>query len=753
MLIFNLGDPLVDEDLLGHCKKGDSRGTAKFYLRPSRQHHKSAPDILKTSSSATANHKAMHVPIPVSQSASTWRQPGTQLRINTGFAGGHKLTEVTQREDQQREEERRKSSETDQQAFKVLQKPRPHVDFNQGRDSPFESTATTSISDTRALTALRKPPPPPEGRQSSISRRQSTFIQPDRKDSLPQTAARRPSMTPSEHGTSRASELKRSANMISISPHTIAPVSSDSQFSPWKPGYEYPRVAKTYNVPRKSLPNGDIAKKSFEELRRSDSAPDDIPPPSPSSRGTDDSLKQQEGNVAPKQRLQDEDPLVKYGAVINRKESFVENNISFDDAPFPSFDDDDDGSSDDDGGLWALKPPSSVTSPVINTFSSDRSMPTQLLADSLTGSTDSSTQSFNSKTKRPVLHVQITEAGADAASARRAEPSVNEMSAITERTESMSTDNLSAKEATSATSATTPTSALGELPTASDFGNSRMNKRSPNLLRSTEDNAGSPDLYKNLAASSGGDGWAVRPPAEVVYQNLEKYFPNTDLDKPIIDDTPLYSPNSPLLETSVTSASPSTPLTTTTASSSATKHNSSETKTGEIKNASPDSVPRVLLEDNPTAVRGGANIDRTFSFKSSTCDGEAVEKLDVEPTIVAAAAAAVAAASAPKLPSQHLLPGGAAVKTSRPIGRSPRMKSIRIVAKEANDARRSHSKGVDSTSLGDSKILRRKSTKMWGQKVVEVTPGQIKKGHLSIRGRGRNRMYFFFCATNALYMC
>jgi tRNA A-37 threonylcarbamoyl transferase component Bud32 len=33
--------------------------------------------------------------------------------------------------------------------------------------------------------------------------------------------------------------------------------------------------------------------------------------------------------------------------------------------------------------------------------------------------------------------------------------------------------------------------------------------------------------------------WAVRPTAEVVYDNLENFFPNTDLDKPIIADQPV----------------------------------------------------------------------------------------------------------------------------------------------------------------------------------------------------------------------
>lgn len=37
-------------------------------------------------------------------------------------------------------------------------------------------------------------------------------------------------------------------------------------------------------------------------------------------------------------------------------------------------------------------------------------------------------------------------------------------------------------------------------------------------------------------------GWAVRPPAEVVYENLERFFPDADLDRPIVLDPPGMSP-------------------------------------------------------------------------------------------------------------------------------------------------------------------------------------------------------------------
>lgn len=52
-------------------------------------------------------------------------------------------------------------------------------------------------------------------------------------------------------------------------------------------------------------------------------------------------------------------------------------------------------------------------------------------------------------------------------------------------------------------------------------------------------------------------GWAVRPPAEVVYENLERFFPDADLDRPIVLDPPGMSPPaSPSTETSNTSVNP-----------------------------------------------------------------------------------------------------------------------------------------------------------------------------------------------------
>ncbi|AOA63360.1 MAP kinase kinase kinase [Komagataella phaffii CBS 7435] len=130
---------------------------------------------------------------------------------------------------------------------------------------------------------------------------------------------------------------------------------------------------------------------------------------------------------------------------------------------------------------------------------------------------------------------------------------------------------------------------------------------------------------------------AVRPPAEVVYDNLELFFPNTDLDKPLMDDaSPPPSPNSPIPEVSP------------------------------VNNTRPQ-------------------IHRKISSVRSASD--------------------------------HL---------ARPneLGRG-RVKTIRIVAQEAKKSRARLAENFESNKKADG-LLRRRSTKFWGRKVVEMKPGDAR---------------------------
>ncbi|QOU21826.1 hypothetical protein BRETT_001990 [Brettanomyces bruxellensis] len=142
----------------------------------------------------------------------------------------------------------------------------------------------------------------------------------------------------------------------------------------------------------------------------------------------------------------------------------------------------------------------------------------------------------------------------------------------------------------------------------------------------------------SFTLSSSDSSLDIRPPAEVVYDNLELYFPNADLDKMIIDEV-VSPPVSPIVE-------------------------HPDVKNNVMK----EHRKRKPLRSKPTTPK----VHRTVN-KSNSLGG----------------------------------------------GQFHRMKSIRIVAQEAKR------KAVmrQSSARRGGNLLRRKSTKMWGQKVIEVTPG------------------------------
>lgn len=157
----------------------------------------------------------------------------------------------------------------------------------------------------------------------------------------------------------------------------------------------------------------------------------------------------------------------------------------------------------------------------------------------------------------------------------------------------------------------------------------------------------------------------VRPPVEEVYKNLEKYFPNTNLDKPIIDDTPI-SP-----------------------------------------------VVQVAAETSKNMPTRKPTISRTFS------------NANISPI------------------NRHADSGDEVIygDNKEPELSRRRMKTIRIVANEARRKRlqRQLKTNPSQSATGnhtpdttkDSSSLLRKNTKLWGQKVVEVTSTQIEQGFVS----------------------
>lgn len=152
----------------------------------------------------------------------------------------------------------------------------------------------------------------------------------------------------------------------------------------------------------------------------------------------------------------------------------------------------------------------------------------------------------------------------------------------------------------------------------------------------------------------------VRPPVEEVYNNLEKYFPNTNLDKPIID------------------ASPESPVT------------------------------QVISSRRTFPTQRKESISRTFSNANNSPINPPTDDDNV-------------------IPVDN---GGKPFK---------RMKTIRTVANEARKKRlaggstnKKYSEPLAKTANEKSPgLLRRSNTKLWGQKLIEVTSAEIEKGFVS----------------------
>jgi mitogen-activated protein kinase kinase kinase len=154
---------------------------------------------------------------------------------------------------------------------------------------------------------------------------------------------------------------------------------------------------------------------------------------------------------------------------------------------------------------------------------------------------------------------------------------------------------------------------------------------------------GGTDITRQNSFAKHEDVWAVRPPAEVVLDNLENFFPNHDLDKPILVDHGNMSP--------------------------------------------------------PISPADASDSDTNATIKPKT----RVKKHNPQPA-----------------------------PTSVPVAAFPkptaRMKSIRVVAKEAIEKR----SRLQSVALGikGANLLRRKSTKVWGARMLEMTPGQVRLGQI-----------------------
>lgn len=178
----------------------------------------------------------------------------------------------------------------------------------------------------------------------------------------------------------------------------------------------------------------------------------------------------------------------------------------------------------------------------------------------------------------------------------------------------------------------------------------------------------SEDMSKMLRRESFAreDVWASRPPPEALINHLDDFFPNLDLDQPVLEEgqgtSPPPSPEGPLdgseLENLAATQSGMTVLGT--SSSPSKNYNSSDTL------GSDESTLRAL--------------ERPGSTQS------------------------------------------VAQRNTRRSGGLGRMKSIRQVAQGAHEAQKRFTATAPSEQGKDAKIIRRKSTKMFGANIVQIKP-------------------------------
>lgn len=202
----------------------------------------------------------------------------------------------------------------------------------------------------------------------------------------------------------------------------------------------------------------------------------------------------------------------------------------------------------------------------------------------------------------------------------------------------------------------------------------------------------------------------VRPPVEEVYDNLEKYFPYTNLDKPIIDDSPV-SPIAPSTSSISLSNEPA-PIRKPTISRTFSNANMSPVK-------GTDSGDEVFYGENQ-----GPKLRRRMKTIRVVANEARRKRLETQGPLKSAS-------KSPPLQQQDRYPlqrkplnnKGAAIATNSSAASNTRKVSV--------------NKNFENTLSSDflletsSHSLRRNNTKLWGQKVVEVTSSEIEKGFVS----------------------
>jgi mitogen-activated protein kinase kinase kinase len=192
----------------------------------------------------------------------------------------------------------------------------------------------------------------------------------------------------------------------------------------------------------------------------------------------------------------------------------------------------------------------------------------------------------------------------------------------------------------------------------------RPQRRTPASAASEGWSAESPeDISKLLRRESFAreDVWANRPPAESLINHLDDYFPNLDLDQPVLEDgemnSPLFSPNDP----------------------------------------DPATLEQIAASQSGMTIT--TSNDKSYNDSDTLGSDESTLKAPERPTSIQSIAQ----------------------RNIRRSGGLSRMKSIREVARGAHEASKRFTAPTQQSGPSSS-ILRRKSTKMFGANIVQIKP-------------------------------
>ena len=166
------------------------------------------------------------------------------------------------------------------------------------------------------------------------------------------------------------------------------------------------------------------------------------------------------------------------------------------------------------------------------------------------------------------------------------------------------------------------------------------------------------------------DVWANRPPAEDLLNNLDAFFPNLDLDQPVVEDLVGSSPVSP--------------------------------------NAPNEQNP---LDD----VASGPSFAEHRMIRSSLYDRARPDSIAEEPDTLGSEDSTLKS----RATMQSM-----AHRSVRKSGGLGRMKSIRDVARGAYEGNSRRNTRISTSAAKSGDIVRRKSTKMFGANIVQIKPGR-----------------------------